>query len=129
MSKGSIGNMSTAELQRELRKRERGLRGLQRTRERLASRIQELDAQIMELGGVITGLGGVRKRAKNDAKLVDALVKLLSGKTMGVTEASIAVQKAGYKTTSPNFRTIVNQALIKDKRFKRVERGQYTARG
>jgi len=108
--------------------RPRRFRGLQRSRNRLAERIQELDAQIMELGGVITGLGGVRHRAENDAKLVDALVKLLTGKSMGVTEASLAVQKAGCKTTSPNFRTIVNQALIKDKRFKRGERDKYTTR-
>ena len=56
------------------------------------------------------------------------MASVLSGKTMGVTELSEAVQKAGYRTTSPNFRTIVNQTLIKDKRFKRVERGLYTVK-
>lgn len=60
--------------------------------------------------------------------LVEALVKLLKGRTMSVTEMTAAVQKAGYKTTSPNFRTIVNQTLIKSDRFKKVARGQYTAK-
>ena len=40
-----------------------------------------------------------------------------------------AVQKAGYKTVSKTFRTIVNQALIANgKVFRKVSRGQYTAR-
>ncbi len=62
----------------------------------------------------------------------------LKGKTLSVTELAEAVQKEHpgklmayncYKTTSPNFRTIVNQALLKDDRFKRVSRGMYTVKG
>ncbi len=68
-----------------------------------------------------------RKRPKNSMNLAEALAKMLKGKTMGVNEAAANVQKAGYKTNSPNFRTIVNQTLIKDPRFKKVARGQYTA--
>jgi hypothetical protein len=60
--------------------------------------------------------------------LIEALGKVLDGKTMSVTEVSEAVQKAGYKTTSPSFRTIVNQTLINSGKFKRVERGKYTAK-
>jgi hypothetical protein len=46
---------------------------------------------------------------------------------MSVTQATQKVQDAGYKTTAANFRTIVNQTLIRDNRFKRVSRGQYTS--
>ena len=60
--------------------------------------------------------------------LVQALAKVLKGRSMGVTEVSHAVQEAGYRTTSPNFRTIVNQTLIKSPLFKRLSRGQYTAK-
>ncbi|MDY7108645.1 MAG: hypothetical protein SYC29_08400 [Planctomycetota bacterium] len=68
-------------------------------------------------------------RPRNTGSLVEALKKLLTGKTMTVTEMADAVQKAGYKTSSPNFRTIVNQTLINNKKdFKRVARGQYTAK-
>jgi hypothetical protein len=68
-------------------------------------------------------------RGQNAESLVGALKKLLNGRTMSVTDMSDAVQKAGYKTSSPNFRTIVNQTLINNKKdFKRVARGQYTAK-
>jgi hypothetical protein len=52
---------------------------------------------------------------------------VLKGKTMGVAEAADAVQKAGYKTSSPNFRTIVNQALLRSELIKKLGRGAYTA--
>jgi hypothetical protein len=72
---------------------------------------------------------GERKRHRNDTNLVGALQQILSGKTLGVTEAANAVQKAGYKTTSPNFRTIVNQTLIKNPDvFTKQGRGLYTAK-
>lgn len=72
---------------------------------------------------------GSRKRHRNDTNLVEALQQVLSGTTMGVTEAAAAVQAAGYKTTSPNFRTIVNQTLIKHSdAFSKKGRGKYTAK-
>ena len=72
---------------------------------------------------------GARKRHKNDSNLVEALQSVLKGTTMGVTEVAQAVQEAGYKTTSPNFRTIVNQTLIKHNDvFAKQGRGLYTAR-
>jgi hypothetical protein len=72
-----------------------------------------------------------RRRARNQQSLAEALKEILTGTTMSVTEMADAVQKAGYKTKSAgNFRTIVNQTLIRDPgTFKRVGRGQYTAKG
>ena len=57
--------------------------------------------------------------------LVASLQQLLTGKQMGVNEMTKAVQEAGYKSNSKIFRTIVNQTLAKEKRFKKVGRGQY----
>lgn len=72
---------------------------------------------------------GSRKRHRNDTNLVEALRAVLTGTTMGVSEVAEAVQVAGYKTTSPNFRTIVNQTLIKHTDvFSKKGRGQYTAK-
>ncbi|MDX2146722.1 MAG: hypothetical protein SFZ23_04300 [Planctomycetota bacterium] len=133
---GQLANLSVMDIERELRRRQQKAAGLQRKYDRLAARLEELGARIEALGGsggrrgpgrpVGSGLG--RKRPKNETNLVDALEKVLSGKTMGVTEVSEAVIKAGYQTTSKTFRTIVNQTLIKNpKRFKKVARGQYTA--
>ncbi len=69
-----------------------------------------------------------RTRSANQMPLNAALHNLLKGKTMSVSEAADAVQKAGYKSNSANFYTVVNLTLLKRKDlFKRVERGQYTA--
>ena len=129
---GSLRGLSSDALQAELRRRMSRARQLQRSRERLVNKLRALDQAIIEAGGSVRGGAGdgfaPRKRAKNDSNLTEALAKLLKGKTMSVTDAAEAVQKAGYKTTAANFRTIVNQTLIKHKTiFKKVSRGQYTA--
>ena len=72
---------------------------------------------------------GRRGRGRNAANLVDSLASVIAGKTLSVSELADAVQTAGYKTSSANFRTIVNQALLANpKTFKKVARGQYTGR-
>lgn len=147
---GSLARIDTAALRRELARRQRRLGPLQRKQKVLLARAAVLGAEIAALGGDFEGmrrgpgrppkLGGPAlatgqrtpsgKRFRNEMNLVDALASVLKGKTMGVTEVSDAVQAAGYKTTSPNFRSIVNQALInkKNKRlFRKVARGRYTA--
>ncbi len=79
-------------------------------------------------GNERTARGTARVRPQNASTLPVALAQVLRGKTMGVTEAAEAVQKAGYRTTGENFRTIVNQALLKHSDlFRKVARGQYTA--
>jgi len=76
------------------------------------------------VGGAIPG----RRRPRNETNLAEALVKVLKGKTMRVKDMVGAVQRAGYRTNAANFRTIVNQALIKNKgMFKKMGRGEYTA--
>lgn len=122
----TLNGLTTEELQAELRRRERQLGNLHRKREKLMHQIQEIDAQIIAEGGIVSD-GVPRKRFRNDSKLADALVDLLSDQTLSVTEATQKVQDAGYRTTAANFRTIVNQTLIRDTRFKRVSRGQYTS--
>lgn len=72
-----------------------------------------------------------RKRAANKGSLAGFLQAALNGKTMTISEAADAVRKAGYKTKSDakNFRTMVNIALSShNDKFKRVARGQYTAK-
>lgn len=142
-----FAQLSTGDLRAELARREGDLA---RERARLASELARIDE---EMGGVRRGPGRPRgrragrpgrppgkrgpgrprgsrsgRRARNESNLVDSLKALLTGKTMSVTDATAKVQESGYKTTSPNFRTIVNQALLKAKNFRRVSRGQYTAK-
>ena len=130
--RGFLSGLSVNDLQRELRRRQRRVGTLARKRDRLAAKLDSLNGEIASLGGLVVGRNGSisgRRRPKNAMSLVEALAKVLHGRTMGVTEVAHAVQKIGYVTTSPSFRTIVNQTLINNNdKFKRVERGQYTAK-
>lgn len=131
-----LAKVSTEMLAEELRRRRRNLGPLTRLLTAARERVVELEEQVASLGAEVSqaissaaGRRGGGKRARNEATLVPSLAAVLRGKTMGVTEVAEAVKKAGYKTTSPNFRTIVNQALIKNRDvFKKVKRGQYTAK-
>lgn len=132
----SMQALTTAELHREIRRRERTesrqIRRLQRQRAKVVARLSEIEAEITRAGGTVRGgrRGGASagRRPRNATNLVDALAGVLKNATMSVTEVAEAVQRAGYRTTSPNFRTIVNQALINNAQFKRVSRGKYTAK-
>lgn len=123
----SLAVLSVSELQAEISRRQRGVSRLVARRDRLVAKVRALEAEIVEAGGTLGG-GLGRKRPKNEVNLVQALSKALDGKTMSVTEVAEAVQRQGYKTTSPSFRTIVNQTLINSGKFRRVSRGQYTAK-
>jgi len=70
--------------------------------------------------------GKGRKRAKNEMTLPEAILKNVGvGATVSPADAAVAAKKAGYKSSSPNFGMMVANALAKDGRFKRLERGQY----
>ncbi|OFZ73187.1 MAG: hypothetical protein A2W04_00130 [Betaproteobacteria bacterium RBG_16_64_9] len=60
--------------------------------------------------------------------LVEALKRVLAGKAMTVEEATRKVLEAGYRTTSPSFRQIVNITLLRSGQFQRVGRGKYAVR-
>ncbi len=127
----SLAKLSIADLNAEIRRRQRSTGTLARRRDKLMAKINALNSQIQQLGGSVNGGGGKSggkwSRPKNDMNLAEALGQVLKGKTLSVTDAAEAVQKAGYKTNSNNFRTQVNIALIKGG-FKRVGRGEYTAK-
>ncbi len=128
--RNDIEALTIKQLQREIRRREmqshHKIVYLQKRRAKIAGKLASIDAEIARLGGRITG--HVRVRPRNDANLADSLVNVLKGEVMNVTGVALAVQRAGYRTTSPNFRTIVNQTLLRDPRIKRVSRGRYTAK-
>lgn len=138
MAKRTINKLTTDELQAELKRREKAAQRLATKRARLLDQIADIDAELASWGYEAVGgprkrsgarAGGGRKRPRNDMNLVDTLAKALKGKTLGVTEAADAAKKLGYKSSSANFRNIVNQTLLKhDKVFKKVGRGQYTAK-
>lgn len=144
-SSAGLGSISTAELRRELGRREKQMHKLVARRDKLAAELSQLDREISDIAQTIgvsapraggarrgrpagtTASGAPRKRPHNEMTLEEALAQVLKGQTMGVSEVADAVQAAGYQTSAENFRTIVNQTLIRSDRFKKVARGQYTA--
>lgn len=136
--------ISTSALRAELDRREGAVGELMSRHRVLAGELAKIESELSALGVSPGGRGGRvagrgrrrgpsaavppgRKRHQNDSNLEQALANVLKGRTMGVTEVAAAVQDAGYKTTSPNFRTIVNQALLRSNLIKKVSRGKYTA--
>lgn len=133
MAKRTLAKVSTTELNAEIARRGRQIKTLQRRRARVASELASIDAEIQARGGAAgatraAAAAGPRRRPRNEMNLEESLVKLLRNKTLGVSEITEKVQAAGYKTSSVNFRTIVNQALITGSAFKRVSRGKYTVK-
>lgn len=125
-----LSGISTTKLQREIERRASKGRELQRTRDSLLAQVARIEAQLRNFG---PSSGGARRGrapggAPRSGSLAASLAVVLKGKQMGVTEVSDAVKKAGYKTDSDNFRTIVNACLIKHTNlFRKVSRGLYTA--
>jgi len=134
--------------------RRRGMLGdLQARREELERALASVNAEIADLAsfdGMTTGVrrrgpgrprgsrnkaagvgrgGAGRGRGGNEKSLATRLHEILQGRTMNVADMAEAVKKAGHKSKSKNFRTVVGLALIGHKKmFKRVSRGQYTAK-
>lgn len=137
--------MSVEELLSALKKHQARLPKLQRQESKLLKQLARVQEEISLLGGGIApikkavragrkvNLGrpvASRKRAKNALKLADAIVAVLNQDTaLSVPQIAKAVQANGYTSKSKTFQTIIYQTLARDKRVKRVSRGQYQLKG
>lgn len=132
MAKRTLAKTPSNELQRELSRRRKAIPKLIKKRQALVDQIAAIEVHVRllqsGLGEKSRLAGSNRKRPKNDLNLIEALSRLLTNSELSVTDATQAVQDAGYKTTAANFRTIVNQTLINSGRFRRVSRGVYTTK-
>ena len=129
-SNGSFFNIP--QLERILQDRRTELTRLERQRSELQRKLDGLDRQIVKLQGSLRGgRRGAGGRARNSQSLVSVLESVLgNGKPMKVGDIVDAVTSGGYRSNSANFRGIVNQTLIKErKRFSPVERGVYQLKG
>ena len=126
MSRPRTGSdLTITQLEELLEVRRTSLVKLDRERQKLLKRLEALDAEIAELGG--DGRRG-GSRVRNAMSLNETMVQVLTaqgGGPMKVADVADAVRATGYKTNSANFRGIVNQTLIKDKRFVSPVRGSY----
>jgi hypothetical protein len=100
---------------------------LGRKRDKLQKQLDAVDSQIAAISGGAGGGGGGGSRARNKISLQEAILQVLSKSSgpMNVGAIMDKVSNMGYRSTSANFRGIVNQTLIKDKRFVTASRGMY----
>lgn len=131
MPRPSTSNLSLAQLERLMRTQRTKVSRLSRQRDKVLKKLDALDAQIASLSGGVgvngRGRGGGGGRARNEVSLQDAIHQILSkaGGPMNIADITAKVLATGYQTNSANFRGIVNQTLIKDKRFSSASRGMY----
>ena len=130
MARGNgTSGLSLQQLERLIDKRRRDLARLQKQRAKAQKRLDAIDAKITAAGGSSGGgrSGTGRTRARNESSLQDAIHHILSksGGPMSVGDIHDKVLSTGYKSNAANFRGIVNQTLIKDKRFTSASRGVY----
>lgn len=133
----ALSAIPTEQLRRELERRQRGVEALLGKRDTLRAEIAELDAQIRELEHENrrpgrSARGGKKSarlalpRPKNAISLPDAIaLEVEAGQTITPAEAARRVLANGYQTTAKTFTMVVANALSKDKRFKRIGRGEY----
>jgi len=140
---------SLAELETMLETRREAISALEEEREKLSSRIAEIDQEIADMAGKKSpgrpkgstnrkkkksvkvkrkkGAAGGR-RARNKKSLKDYLTDILEGSKKGYTlnELMEEVQKAGYKSKSADFKTVLYQTLYHLKRDGKVDRDEKT---
>ena len=116
---------SIAQLQAMIADRKSKIGGLKKQRGALQKQLAKVEKAL----ALVTGQAGAKAggRGANSKPLPDVIEDVLkaNGKPMKVGDITAAVEKSGYISGSANFRGIVNQALIKDKRFHAPERGFY----
>lgn len=121
--------LTIAELERMLDFRRGKLSKLEKDRARLQRKLDDLDARIRLLNGGAGGVGArsASGRAQNPQSLVATMESILreAGKPLAVGDILQKVHAAGYRSNSANFRALINQTLIKDKRFTAADRGVY----
>lgn len=130
MPRAKLANVPLEALQKEIQRRQEALPKLIAARDELNRQIAELQSLGTATPKAEARVSSKRvkkgRRAKNKVSLANALAEALKGKqSLSVAEATEAVLSAGYKTTSNAFRSIVNQTLSKNKRFKSKGRGKY----
>lgn len=123
----STSDMPLVALERLIAKRRHEIDRLLRKRRKLESRLQTVNDQITALGGAASRAGGPGSRPRNGVSLIEAIASVLekAGGPLGIAAITQKVLATGYRSTSENFRGIVNQTLLKEKRFKNAGRGVY----
>jgi hypothetical protein len=125
----NLSKFSITELEGMIQQRRRGLKTLYKRRTKALRELARIEDDIASLGGESGGDrgGGHGKRARNDKPLPDVMEEVMraAGKPMGIQAITDAVLATGFRSTSKAFKGLVNQALFKDNRFAKADRGVY----
>ena len=133
MPKVNLARVPLETLQREIQRRREELPKLVAQRDELNRRIAELEGPIASKRPAKKAKRAVarKRRVKREPRkgkltLNDALAHVLKGKKgVSVAEAAQGVLALGYKSRAKDTKLLVNQALYKSDRFKRVGKGVY----
>lgn len=121
-------NLNIAQLEQILNSRKSDLIRLEKQKKDLLKKLDSVEAEIAKIGGE-SGAARRTSRPHNEKSLPDTLDEVLraDGGPMKVGDIADAVLATGYRSSSANFRAIVNQTLIKErKRFiSSGQRGTY----
>lgn len=140
MARPSLEGLTIAKLENLIHSIKSKKQTLMRERERVAKELRKIDEKIAKLDGRTgsinsAGVGSLTPggRVRNAKSLVDTMTDVLAkagDKGLSVQDIVDGVLATGYQTTSPNFRGIVNQTLIKErkKKFTNVSRGVYAVK-
>ena len=133
MPRSKLSKMRIADLRQEIERRQKLLPKLMAQRDALSREIAELQSSATPQARKAARPEAAPKKtrgrhqAKNKVGLADALAVFMKGKKkVTIAEAIAGVLAAGYKTKSGDFRGVVNNMLLTDKRFKNVARGVFT---
>jgi len=141
----ALKSLSTSALRAELARRERGADKLQAKHSKVAARLAEIESELAGLGvdglaprgrppGRPAGRRGPgrpptvhrRGRGGNAMSLPAMLAQAVRvGSTVSPLQATEAVKRAGYKSSSKTLGVMVAMALAKSPVFRRTGRGQY----
>ena len=121
--------LTLSDLERMIQKRRSEIAALARERDQLINRIAAIDAKLRAVGGKAAGAVLSRSgRGRNALSLVKTLSNVLSEakKPLSVGEILGKVQASGYHSNAANFRALINQTLIKQRKlFSNAGRGLY----
>ncbi len=125
--------MTIAQLEQLLTKQKNRLKELQEKKEKLGAQISRIDEEMASLKGTAAAAPKKARRApKREGKsLREHVIEILkaSPEPMNAREIAGAVKKAGYKSSSKNFVTLVRLFCYKSDELQRKGKGKFTVKG
>jgi hypothetical protein len=132
MARPNTAGMSIQELKSILHKMEEKKKALLKERREVEAQLKKINAQIASIDGAAGANLTASGRVRNEKSLVETMKDVLTkagAAGLAVKDIMEGVKSAGYKSNADNFRGIINQTLLKEKKhFKKVERGVYAVK-